>query len=855
MLFFFVSINAKLSKLKKVSITLIAVLFTVFCFAQLKSPDDFLGYKIGSRYTAHYQVVNYFKYVAEAMPGMVKMQQYGETNEHRPLYIAFISAQQNMANLEEIRLNNLRLANMATDKKAALENGPAIVWLSYNVHGNETSSSEAAMLTLFALADPQNTTTKEWLKNTVVIMDPCLNPDGRDRYVNWFNSVAGTSYNPSLNAREHREPWPGGRSNHYNFDLNRDWAWQTQVESQQRIKQYLLWMPYVHVDFHEQGINQPYYFAPAAQPYHESITTWQRDFQVLVGKNHARYFDKNNWLYFTREIFDLFYPSYGDTYPVYNGSIGMTYEQGGGPAGGLGVQTDEGDTLTLHDRLIHHYTTGLSTVEIASQHAEKLVKEFHHFFNDAVSGAIGNYKTYIIKNNPNDEGRIKAMLQLLEKNGIQYGTAAGSGKGFSYHSKKTEAFDIAPDDIVISTAQPRAVMVKVLFEPESKLVDSLTYDITAWALPYVYGLNAYASKTPINVTIKKSGNSLTNPVTADAYGYVIRWQAVSSAAAVCQLLEKGVKLRFSETAFEAAGNSFGNGSVIILKKGNEKFGSKLWSMVSDVCTANQVKMYAVNSAMVDSGFDFGSAYVHPMKAPRVAVFTGEGISANAAGEVWHFFEKELNYKPTLINAADFARINWNEIDVVIMPDGRYKFLSDKDHSKQFELWINNGGRVVALESAVAQLSKQEWSTLKAKTNSDDDSAKKQSPYAAIQTFGDREKDAVAATTPGSILKVELDNSHPLMFGYPKYYYDLKMDNTVYEFIKEGGWNAGIVKKENQVAGYVGYRMNPKLKDGLLFGVQDVGDGSVSYLTDNVLFRNFWENGKLMFCNAVFMVGQ
>ena len=341
--------------------------FSVFLFlanAQLKSPEEFLGYKIGTRFTPHWRIVSYYNHVAQAVPGLVKLQQYGETNEHRPLYLAFVSAQENISNLENIRLNNIRLASLSKDKMAAIENTPALVWLSYNVHGNESSSSESSMLTLFALVDPKNTQTREWIKNTVVIIDPCVNPDGRDRYVNWFNSVVGSQSNPRLDAREHREPWPGGRTNHYNFDLNRDWAWQTQVESQQRMAIYNQWLPQVHVDYHEQGINQPYYFAPAAQPYHEAITKWQRDFQTTIGKNHAKYFDQNNWLYFTREVFDLFYPSYGDTYPVYNGAIGMTYEQGGGGAGGLGVNTDEGDTLTLYDRAIHNFTTSLSKIEI-----------------------------------------------------------------------------------------------------------------------------------------------------------------------------------------------------------------------------------------------------------------------------------------------------------------------------------------------------------------------------------------------------------------------------------------------------------------------------------------------------------
>ncbi len=830
-------------------------LTALLCQAQVKSPEAFLGYKIGSRYTPHFQVVNYFKHVAEAMPSLVKLQQYGETNEKRPLYLSFISSAENISNLENIRLNNMRLANLAKDKMAPAENGPAIVWLSYNVHGNETSSSEAAMLTIFALTDPQNAGSKEWLKNTLVIIDPCLNPDGRDRYVNWFNGVVGNNYNPSINAREHREPWPGGRSNHYNFDLNRDWAWQTQVESQQRIVQYLQWMPYVHVDFHEQGVNQPYYFAPAAQPYHETISKWQRDFQVTIGKNHASYFDKNNWLYFTKEVFDLFYPSYGDTYPIYNGSIGMTYEQGGGPAAGLGIETDEGDTLTLYDRALHHFTTGMSTVEVASQNAGKLVKEFRQYFNEASKGNVGNYKSYIIKNNPNDEGRLRALLQLLDKNGIQYGTATGSGKGYNYQTQKEESFSIAANDIVVSTAQPRAVMVKVLFEPSSKLVDSATYDITAWALPYTYGVNAYASTQMINVGGGKTLADFINNPTADAYAYVIPWQSAASAAAVAQLLQKGIRLRFAEAAFEAGGNAFGNGSVIVSKKGNERLGSALWKIVSDVCNEHKVKMHAVNSGMVDKGFDFGSAYVHPMKAPRVALLTGEGVSANAAGEIWHFFDKELKYKITLVNAVDFGRTNWSDYDVMIMPDGRYKFLADKDQAKQFEQWINGGGRVVALEGAVAQLSKQEWSNLKSQNNAEEDSNKKKDPYADLLNFADRERLSIAGTTPGSIFKVDVDNSHPLMFGYPKYYYTLKMDAAVYDFIKEGGWNVGTIKKENQVAGFVGYKLNPKLKDGLLFGVQELGRGSVSYITDNIMFRNFWENGKLMMCNAVFMVGQ
>ena len=438
---------------------LIAALFIISitgAHAQLQSPQQFLGYKIGTRYTPYYRIIDYFSYVAATMPGQVQLKKYGETYGHRPLYLATISSAENTTNIETIRQGNLKMANAIGKATQAIP----IVWLSYNVHGNEPSSSEAAMQTLYELLDKNNTEHQRWLQNTVVLIDPCLNPDGRERYVNWYNDMVGSTPNPDLSAREHQEPWPGGRLNHYNFDLNRDWAWQTQKETVARVQEYQRWMPEVHVDFHEQGVNNPYYFAPAAEPYHEAITQWQKDFQVSIGKNHAGYFDKNGWLYFTNEIFDLFYPSYGDTYPMFNGAIGMTYEQGGGPRGGLAALTIEGDTLTLADRVQHHVTTGLSTVETASANAQKLVTEFAGYFSDAAAGKIGTYKSYVLKATPENKQNLAALKQLLSRNRIAFGKASGTAKGYDYFTKKESSFTYNENDVVISSAQPQAVLVK-----------------------------------------------------------------------------------------------------------------------------------------------------------------------------------------------------------------------------------------------------------------------------------------------------------------------------------------------------------------------------------------------------------
>lgn len=834
--------------LKRLIILSFSLVGFVFSFAQLKSPADFLGYTVGSRYTPHHRVAAYFQYAAAQAPERVKLQSYGETNEGRPLLLAFVSSAENISNLENIRLNNLRLANLANDKMAPAENAPAIVWLSYNVHGNETSSSEAALLTLFALLDPSHTQTKEWLKNTVVIIDPCVNPDGRDRYVNWFNGIVGKNANPRQDAREHDEPWPGGRTNHYNFDLNRDWAWQTQLESRQRIRVYNQWMPQIHVDYHEQGINEPYYFAPAAQPYHEVITQWQRDFQVTIGKNHAKYFDKNGWLYFTKEVFDLLYPSYGDTWPTYNGAIGMTYEQGGNGSAGSAIFNDEGDTLTLHDRVQHHFTTSLSTIEIASQNAGKLISNYRKYFNEAVSTGAGEYKTYVIRPKTGDEQRVSALLALLNKNGIRYGSGSGTGKGYRFSNGKEEAVFINNADILISALQPRSAMVKALFEPKTKLVDSATYDITAWSLPYAYGLEAWAIKEKMNTTAF-DWSPHKNQV-LDVYGYAIPWEGTASVAAAGDLLEQGILLRYAEKPFELEGKKFAAGTLLVLKTANTAV-TNLWQKVADACNRRQVKAETINTGFVDKGFDFGSDKVHPFRAPRVALITGEGIGSNAAGEVWHFFEQEIDYPLTLINAGELASAQWDKIDVLIMPDGNYRFLNDKAQADKFKEWISKGGRVVAMERAVAQLARADFGIKAKKT---EEEKEKKPDYDLLKRYEDREKDYISGITPGSVYKVELDNTHPLAFGYPDFYYTLKQDDAIYEF-QSGGWNVGVIKKDNQVAGFVGAKLKDKLKDGLLFGVQQMGRGAVSYFADNVLFRNFWENGKLLFCNAVFLVGQ
>ena len=815
------------------------ILFTGTLFAQtIKSPSEFLGYEIGSRFTRHHKVVDYFKYVSSTLSN-VKLEKYGETNENRPLYVSYISSQENISNLENIRKENLSQTGIIAGNSA---NKKAIVWLSYNVHGNEASSTEAAMLTMYELV----TNKKSWLENTVVILDPCINPDGRDRYVNWFNQVKSKPFNVDQNAKEHSEPWPGGRPNHYLFDLNRDWAWVTQVESQQRIAIYNKWMPHVHVDFHEQGINSPYYFAPAAAPFHEVISDWQRSFQTQIGKNHAKYFDKEGWLYFTKESFDLLYPSYGDTYPTYMGAIGMTYEQAGHGRAGLGIQTDEGEVLTLKDRAIHHMTTGLSTVEISSKNAEKLNTEFRKFFDNSNL----NYKSYVLKNGNDD--KMNRLKKLLDTHEIRYENAkTGTIKGYNYNTQEEGKFNVNNSDLVIHTNQPKGKMVKVLFEPNAKLADSLTYDITAWSLPYAHGLNAIASKSSVNSSKNKSTRAVTNTMDASAYAYISKWNSLNDATFLSALLQNNIVPRFTEKEFSTNGKSFNKGTLIILRNDNRNsdFDAKLIA----IANKHHRKLTPASTGFVSSGVDFGSYSVKPINKQKVAVLSGQGTSSLSFGEIWHFFEMQLQYPITNINSRDFGTTDLNNYDVIILPNGYYKSLLNKTTLNKVKKWTRSGGTLIAIGNALNSFADKEGFSLKTKKTNENADNKEEDQKDNLTPFEDRERKSIGNLITGSIFKSTIDNSHPMAFGYDSTYFSLKLSGMAYNYLNEGYNVAYFDKETKNVSGYAGSKAVKEVPESLLFGEEPMGSGSLVYMVDNTLFRAFWENGKLFIANAVFFL--
>lgn len=834
-------------RLTLIWILLLSIFGSLVAQATVKSPDEFLPHRLGEQFTPHHMLTSYFEYLAANAKGTMKLERYGYTNEARPLQAAFFSTPENMARLEEFRKNNMHLAAMGDDKSGGVIEGmPAIVWLNMSVHGNEPSGSECSMLLAWQLATQTEPDIQQWLKTTIVIIDPSCNPDGYDRYTSWYRGASNKLKTVHHNTREHNEPWPGGRPNHYYYDLNRDWAWATQIETRQRLEFYQRWLPHVMADIHEQFIDDPYYFAPAAEPMHAYLTPWQRSFQTEIGANNARYFNANGWMYFTKEVFDLLYPSYGDTYPMFNGAIGMTYEQAGNGMAGRSITTSNGDTLTLHDRILHHMTTSRATIEIASKSAPKLVENFRNYYAKALASPPGQYGAFVIREK-NDPNKIKMLCELLNRHKIKYGLAGATidgVKGFDYISGKETSTKIQPNDLVISAYQPKAVLVQVLFEPEAFISDSLTYDITAWSLMYAHGLDGFAAKQRIDP--KKEYTAWKAPeamMTAVPYAWSVRRNSLAEMVWLAAIVEKGVKVRYASESFEMSGQQFAAGTFVINRADNRMLEASLDGILKTAAASANISLVPLMSGTNSKGPDLGSSKFRMVHQPTVAMLYGDDVDENSFGHTWYYFEQELGYPVSMIRPDQIKSSGMRGINTLIIPNGSYHF-EDKALSFLRE-WVSDGGKVIAVDGGVKGLVDRSGFDVAFKTEPDKDSTNsKPEPYFTS------ERNLISDQLPGAIVKAKCDNSHPIAFGMPDTYFSLKTSNATYQFNTKFN-NVIYLEEQYDSYGFIGCRVKPKLKNTPIVSVQQIGNGSVIYMTDNPLFRSFWQSGKMLFANAIF----
>ncbi len=826
---------------------------------KIPNAKTFFGYEFGEHFTPYHKVVDYIKNI-DQNSARVKAWEYGKTYENRPLMVCAVSAPENLENLEEIRKNNLKRAGLLEGEIKG-KNIP-IIWLSYNIHGNEASGTEAGLHTLYELASKNDPNTQNWLQNLVIMLDICENPDGRDRYVNNYYQRKGKNPNFHLQTWEHQEPFPSGRFNHYFFDLNRDWAWQTQIESQKRVALQQQYLPQIHADFHEMGLESSYFFAPAARPFHENITFWQKEFQRIMGDNHTKYFNMNRWLFFTQDTYDLLYPSYGDTYPTFQGAIGFTYEQGGSGRAGLGTYRQKGDTLTLYDRYLHHFTVSISTIEVAFAQKERLLKEFEKYYKDSKENPNAIYKTFLIKNDQNPQ-KIKALLELLDKQQIQYGypNTLLKTKAFAYHLNKFQnktqehKVEVEENDIILPMYQSKSTLLKVLFEPYTFLEDSSTYDLTAWALPFAYNLKAYALKEKITINPNKifsKENFMQEKSEKDKiektlfqksdFGYVAMWEDVKNAIFLGELLQKGIKVRFTNEDFTLEKKNYKRGSFLILYVDNKNL-KDFTEILQNMSKKHQIKLESIKNGIVESGKDFGSDELNLLSAPQVALVLGDDVSPTEFGTIWHFFDQELDYPLDILHAERLGKSNLFSYNTVILSAGNYQnqmpILMD---------FVSQGGRIIALDDAVETFAKDNRTTLFKTIEQNNPKSKEKTPQIYEPTpYNKTARFELSQSTAGAIYRLNLDDTHPLSFGIGSQLDIIKQNKIIYPVLP-----ATVGRFEGHVAGFVGQKIKPRIEKSLAIATEKIGKGQIVYFVDAPIFRGFWHAGKLLFANAIFM---
>ncbi|MGH9789094.1 MAG: M14 metallopeptidase family protein [Candidatus Acidiferrales bacterium] len=860
----------------------------------IPAPESVLGYRVGDSFTPYHDLERYYQALAAAS-SRVRLEPYGKTHEGRALYLVIFSAPENLARLDAIRAATAKLADPRTttpqEAQSLAASTPATVWLSYNVHGNEAVSSEAAMQVAYELAASQDPRVLDWLQHAVILLDPLLNPDGHERYVQFFRSTLGKNPNPDRFAAEHQERWPGGRTNHYLFDLNRDWAWQSQPESRARIRAYRQWNPQVHVDYHEMGAESTYYFAPPAEPVHDTVAALLKKWFDVYGQGNAAAFDRYGFRYYTRELFDLFYPSYGDSWPSLNGAVGMTYEQAGGPAGGLILTLREDQrTITLRDRAARHFTSSLATIDTSVKNREARLRDFYDFHRAALdAGRTGPVRQFILVPGADPE-RFSRALEILLQQGIEVQCAAADFDADSLTDHWGQAVArkrLSVGTCIVDLAQPTGFLARALLEREAKLETTFFYDVTAWSLPFAMGIEAYAAAKPVTASLRP----LTEPPTSagsvegstSATAYIIPWESLAAARLLGFILADDLKAYVSLQSLKVAGRSFSAGSIVVPVENNP---ADLASRLRAHAERARAAVIAVPTLRSDEGIDLGSDRVRFLRRPRIGIVADTPTSSTDYGALWHLFEQRLDLPFTALRAENLRGVDLSQYNVLILPpdfgDGRgYPRFFDKGVQQKLSDWVRAGGVLIALRGGAVFATKkksgltsvtyryvrredeetrieEERAAEKEKPEgkpAPEDKKKEEKPEEELarklMPYAEREEAQRKEEIAGAILRATLDTTHPLGFGLDARLAVLNRTAPILELSADGENIIHYPKENLKVSGFITAENEAKLAQTAYLVRERKGQGFVILFADTPVFRGFWDSTSRLLINAVY----
>lgn len=793
----------------------------------IPTPESVIGHQVGHWHVTHDKLVQYMYALAESSD-RVTIENRGKTFEDRPILLLTITSPANHNNIDAIREAHIS----ATESNTINTNRPIVVYQGFSIHGNEPSGANAGLLAAYHLVAAESNDVKELLDNTIILFDPSFNPDGLQRFAYWANTNKSINLSSDPSDREYTEVWPGGRTNHYWFDMNRDWLPVQLPESRARIESFHKWLPNILTDHHEMGSNATFFFQPGIPSRTHPLTPkLNQEITRAIGDYHAKALNKIGSLYYTEESYDDFYYGKGSTFPDINGSIGILFEQ----ASSRGhVQETENGLLTFPFTIRNQFTAALSTLEAAKHMREEILTYQQNFYKNARSeGAKENGKA-IVFGDSKDAARTYHLAEILNRHKIKFHevkqdfTANGKQfkKGYSY---------------IVPKNQKNTRLINAMFEKRTTFQDSLFYDISAWTFPLAFNLD-YAE----GVSTKNMGNEVINlqhkegNVSAmSTYAYLMEWHEYYTPKVLNKLLNKDIRAKVALKRFGMNGKDYDYGTILIPVQ-NQKLNDKdLHAYLTKLAKENHVQIDAVNTGLT-SGIDLGSRNFKTVYTPKIALLVGDGISSYDAGEMWHLFDTRYDITITKLDTKSIMYTNLSKYNTIIVPNT--SSLS-KDKAEKLKTWVKNGGTIIAYRNAVRWLNSNEFVKLdfkKMKRTAKDISFEQRGDYNGAQVIG------------GAIFDAKIDRSHPINFGYKNDKIALFRNTTIFMNPSKDSYNNPIqYTKDPILSGYISKPNLDSISNTVPLQIKRLGGGKVVAFTDNTNFRAFWYGTNKLLMNAIF----
>ena len=797
----------------------------------IPKPIDVIGHEVGEWHVSHDKLQFYMQTLAKASD-RISIENRGETYEGRPILLLTITSPKNLKNIENIRQEHLSNTNNTNGKT---EDKPIVVYQGFSIHGNEPSGANAGLAYAYYLAAAQGPEIEKLLDNMVILMDPAFNPDGIQRFAHWANSNKSKNLNPDGNDREYHETWPNGRTNHYWFDMNRDWLPVQLPESKARINTFHKWLPNILTDHHEMGTNSTFFFQPGEPTrVHPLTPTLNQELTAEIGTYHAKAFDKIGSLYYSEENYDDYYYGKGSTFPDVNGSIGILFEQGSSRGH---VQESENGILTFPFTIRNQFTAALSTIEAANNMRSKILGYQQQFYKNAKAEAAKSKTKAIVFGDSKDAAKTWHLADILQRHKIKFNELKSDVNLNGKKYKKGASY-------VVPMNQKNYQLINAMFEKRTTFTDSLFYDISAWTFPLAFNLD-YTETTNLTNLGEEINDlqPLQGAITGESsYAYLFEWNEYYSPKALNTILEAGLRAKVGKSPFSVEGKEYDYGTIMVPVQNQKYNKQELHLFLQNVAKENNLTITAVGTGLT-KGIDLGSNEFDPLKKQQVALLVGSGVTYADAGEIWHLFDQRYNMKITKLDTDYFSRVDLSRYTTLIVPS-IYGSALDKSSVTKIKEWVKDGGTLIAYRNAAYWLNSNEIMKIDFKKDS--------SLVAKNIPFDKRRDFRGAQVTGGAIFEAKLDRSHPINFGYKNDKLPLFRNTNIYINPDKNSYNNPIQYTNNPLlSGYISEENLGILKNSVPFKTQGYGKGRVILFTDNTNFRAFWFGTNKLLMNAIY----